>query len=92
MKIEVDPVRVLVKALCLFVLINFLYVLIDPQVSRASAYTSIFPGRTRLPFAIRVLPGAGQQSEYVRFVGASYHHFRQNSLLLQVLALSLQSW
>jgi hypothetical protein len=52
MKIEVNPVRVLVKALCLFVLINFLYVLIDPQVSQASAYTSIFPGRTRLPFGI----------------------------------------
>lgn len=50
MKSEISPVRVLFKALCLFVLINVLYAVAAPQVSKISAYNSIFPGRTRLPF------------------------------------------
>ena len=52
MKTEISPVRVLAKAVCLFVLINIVYALVDPQVSQASAYTTIFPGRTRLPFGV----------------------------------------
>ena len=50
MKSEVNPIRVLVKALCLFVIINIVYALIDPQGSVASGYNFLFPGRTRLPF------------------------------------------
>jgi hypothetical protein len=52
MKSELNPLRVLIKALSLFVIINILYALINPQVSRVSGYTVIFPGRTRLPFGI----------------------------------------
>ena len=52
MNSEFSPLRVLVKALSLFVIINILYALINPQVSRVSGYNIIFPGRTRLPFGI----------------------------------------
>ncbi len=52
MKPEVSPTRVLIKALCLFVVVNILYALIDPPVSSVSGYNFIFPGRTRLPFGI----------------------------------------
>jgi hypothetical protein len=52
MKSEPNPLRVLIKALSLFVIINILYALINPQVSRFSGYNVIFPGRTRLPFGI----------------------------------------
>jgi hypothetical protein len=52
MKSEIHPFRVLIKAVCLFVLVNFVYAWIVPQVSRVSAYNLIFPGRTRLPFGI----------------------------------------
>jgi hypothetical protein len=41
-----------VKTLCLFVAINILYALLNPPVSRISAYNSVFPGRTRLPFGV----------------------------------------
>ena len=53
MSAELSPLRVLLKALCLFVVINILYALINPQVSRVSGYNVVFPGRTRLPFGIR---------------------------------------
>jgi hypothetical protein len=52
MKSGFSPLRILVKALCLFVSINILYALINPQVSRVSGYNVAFPGRTRLPFGI----------------------------------------
>lgn len=52
MRGEVNPLRVLIKALCLFVLANIVYALIEPGGSRVSAYTAFFPGRTRLPFGI----------------------------------------
>lgn len=52
MRSPVSPTRVLVKALCLFVIINFAYGAIAPQVSALSAYNVVFPGRTRLPFGI----------------------------------------
>lgn len=47
-----DPLRVLIKAVGLFVIINILYALLNPQVSKVSGYNVIFPGRTRLPFGI----------------------------------------
>ena len=52
MKSEFSPLRVLVKAFCLFVAINILYALLNPQVSRVSGYNVVFPGRTRLPFGV----------------------------------------
>lgn len=52
MNSAISPRRVLVKALLLFLMANFLFVLVDAQVARASAYNTIFPGRTRLPFGI----------------------------------------
>jgi hypothetical protein len=52
MKSEFSPLRILVKALCLFVAINILYALVHPQVSRVSGYNVVFPGRTRFPFGV----------------------------------------
>ncbi len=52
MNSEINPRRVLIKALVLFVIVNFLFVLVDARVARVSAYNAIFPGRTRLPFGI----------------------------------------
>ena len=50
MKTDVSPLRVILKAFGLFVLVKLLYVLFQPPVSRISAYTLLFPGRERLPF------------------------------------------
>lgn len=52
MSTEVSPLRVLVKALSLFVIINIVYALINPQGTKVSGYNVVFPGRTRLPFGI----------------------------------------
>ena len=49
---DIRPSRVLLKALGLFVLLNFLYVLIAPQRASVSGYNHLFPGRTRLPFGV----------------------------------------
>src|ERR1051325_4082466 len=53
MKSDLHPARILIKAVCLFVVLDILYALIAPQVSSISGYNSIFPGRTRLPFGTR---------------------------------------
>lgn len=50
MRSDISPARVFIKALCLFALINFAYPLFGSQIARVSAYNSVFPGRTRLPF------------------------------------------
>ncbi|MBN2117075.1 MAG: hypothetical protein JW730_10910 [Anaerolineales bacterium] len=52
MTADISPLRVLVKALCLFAIINVLYALIDPQGSIVFGYSVLFPGRTRLPFGV----------------------------------------
>jgi hypothetical protein len=52
MNTQFSPLRVLIKALCLFVIINILYALINPQISKVSGYNVVFPGRTRLPFGV----------------------------------------
>jgi hypothetical protein len=52
MKNEINPSRMVLKALCLFVLLNLLYALIGPQGAKISGYNVLFPGRTRLPFGI----------------------------------------
>lgn len=50
MKADINPLHLVVKAVCLFVIINIFYALLNPQVSEVSAYNILFPGRTRLPF------------------------------------------
>ena len=50
MNTEIHPLRLVIKALCLFTLVNIVYALVDPQVDRVSAYNVIFPGRARMPF------------------------------------------
>lgn len=52
MKSEVHPLRVVIKSLCLLVVINILYALIDPPGAVMSGYNVVFPGRTRLPFGV----------------------------------------
>jgi len=49
-KPAISPLRILVKAVCLFVIVNIVYALIDPQGSIVFGYNALFPGRTRLPF------------------------------------------
>lgn len=49
-KTEVHPLRVIIKALLLFLVINIVYALIDPPVYKLSIYNSLLPGRERLPF------------------------------------------
>jgi hypothetical protein len=46
------PVRVLIKALVLFVAFNLAFGVIDPAavLGRISAYNALFPGRPRLPY------------------------------------------
>ena len=50
MKAHVRPLRLVVKALLLFALVNVAYAVIQPPVSRLSLYNVIFPGRIRFPF------------------------------------------
>ena len=47
---QVHPLRLLIKALLLFILANLLFSIFNPPVGRASAYNVLFPGRTRFPF------------------------------------------
>ncbi len=50
MNSEIQPLRLLIKALTLFVIINIVFAVVDPPFQRISAYNAIFPGRVRLPF------------------------------------------
>jgi len=50
MKSEVRLLRVVLKAIFLFVLLNVVYALVDPPVGRLTLYNSIIPGRTRFPY------------------------------------------
>jgi hypothetical protein len=52
MRHEIRPTRLLLKALCLFVLLNLVYGLIELPNGTVSGYNAVFPGRTRLPFGI----------------------------------------
>ncbi|MCL4504574.1 MAG: hypothetical protein M1434_00610 [Chloroflexi bacterium] len=48
----IRPMRMLLKALALFILVNLLFAAADPLpwLGRLSAYNVIFPGRERLPY------------------------------------------
>lgn len=50
MSSEVHPLRLVVKALILFILVNIVYGLVDPSLGGISAYNTLFPGRVRFPF------------------------------------------
>lgn len=50
MKMDIHPLRLMVKALLLFVFLNVVYALAQPPVSRLSLYNVIFHGRVRFPF------------------------------------------
>ncbi len=50
MKSQTHPLRVLVKALILFVLINVIFAWLDPSLGTISAYNHVIPGRVRFPF------------------------------------------
>ena len=50
MKTEIHPLRLLVKALLLFILLNIIYAVIDPPIYGVSTYNVLFPGRVRFPF------------------------------------------
>jgi hypothetical protein len=56
MKSEVHPLRVLLKALVLFVILNVVFALMDPPVGKITLYNSILPGRLRFPYDDTHLP------------------------------------
>lgn len=49
---KVCLIRVVIKALCLFLIFNFLFVLFDPLplIGKVSIYNHLVPGRERLPY------------------------------------------
>jgi hypothetical protein len=50
MNINTRPMAILVKALCLFVLINIVFGLTKPSVADISIYNTLVPGLKRMPF------------------------------------------
>ena len=50
MKNDVHPLRVLLKALFLFVVVNVIFALANPPVGKLSLYNHILPGRLRFPY------------------------------------------
>lgn len=47
---EVRPLRVLGKAIFLFIAFNILYAVVDPPVGKLSLYNHMIPGRVRFPY------------------------------------------
>lgn len=47
---KIHPLRLLVKAVGLFILANVLFAVWNPPVGRISVYNTLLPGRTRFPF------------------------------------------
>ena len=50
MKSQVHPLRVLLKAIFLFAVINVIFVLADPPVGKITLYNHMIPGRLRFPY------------------------------------------
>ena len=50
MKQEVQPLRVVLKAVLLFIALNVIYAVIDPPVGKLSLYNHGVPGRLRFPY------------------------------------------
>ena len=51
MQLQVSAIRVLVKAILLFIVFNLLFAAIDPPIGKLTGYNSLWPGRERFPFA-----------------------------------------
>jgi hypothetical protein len=51
----IHPLRLLVKAVSLFIIANLVFALWNPPVGRLSIYNLLFPGRTRFPFGTGVV-------------------------------------
>jgi len=51
MKKSVNPWRVLVKALILFIIFNLLFAWLWPPIGKITAYNWLWPGRVRFPYA-----------------------------------------
>lgn len=51
MRSEVHPLRLIAKALFLFIIANILFALVDLPYYKLSLYNNLFPGRVRLPFS-----------------------------------------
>ncbi len=47
---DIHPLRVLLKAVVIFVMLNLIYAAIDPPVGRLSIYNWLVKGRERLPY------------------------------------------
>jgi hypothetical protein len=47
---QVAPLRVVLKAILLFVALNVIYAVIDPPVGKLSLYNQLIPGRLRFPY------------------------------------------
>jgi len=47
---EISPIRLLIKTLFLFVVVNVVFAFVSPRGSIGSGYNFVFPGRTRFPF------------------------------------------
>lgn len=56
MKSDVHPLRVLLKALFLFVVLNVVFALVNPPVGKITLYNSVIPGRLRFPYDDTELP------------------------------------
>ena len=50
MKYEVHPLRVLLKAILLFIALNVMNAVVDPSVGKLSLYNRMLPGRLRFPY------------------------------------------
>jgi len=50
MNTKTRPIFVVIKAILLFAVINVLYALIAPPISKASLYNTLIPGLDRMPF------------------------------------------
>src|SRR5262245_43395305 len=48
---SIHPFRLLIKALILFGVFNFVYAVVDPPIGNLSIYNWLVKGRTRFPFA-----------------------------------------
>lgn len=49
---KIHPVRLFIKTLIFFVVINLLFALWNPPVEQLSLYNRVFPGRTRFPYGL----------------------------------------
>ena len=49
---KINPVRLFVKTILIFVAANLLFAWWNPPAERFSLYNQLFPGRTRFPYGL----------------------------------------